>query len=135
MVFKYSRKKVVNKKDSEGKLIPVLQPVIENGITVRMDPVPGKFETEELWRTDYINLGKMIRTHEMDDGSVIVLLDDGHDETQKVPVSLKNPKKGPVEGNIVSEKQTHWVQSEILIQKPEDVQRLYNSLDKLASLI
>lgn len=127
--FRYSRKKMVNKKDANGDFIPLMQPIVENGVTVRMEAVPGKFETEEVWKTDFINLDLFIRTHELDNGNVIVLLADGHDEEQRVPVGLKNPKKGMVPGNIVEQKQTLWVQSEIVLEKSEEIAKLYGILE------
>jgi hypothetical protein len=132
--FKYSRKVTVLKKDEEGKPIPVMEKVVgenQNPDEVEATPVPGKFETEELWKRDYINLDLFIRSHELEDGRVIVLLHDGHEETTKVAVGLKNPKKGPVKDNIVSEKQVQWVQSEIVISLPEEVELLYKKLDAM----
>lgn len=125
--FKYSRKKIVNKKDANGNFIPLVVKK-EDGTE---EVVPGKFETEEVWKTDRINLSLFIRTHELDDDRVIILLADGHEEEQRVPVGLKNPKKGMVPGNIVEQKQTLWVQSEIILEKKEDIERLYSILDEL----
>jgi len=133
--FKYSRKKEVQKKDAQGNPIPLKQrvPVDIDGddeeVTHEEVIVPGKFETEFVWKTDYINLDLFIRTHELDNGKVIVLLSDGHHEDQRVPVSLKNPKKGFVEGNVVERKETVWVQSEITLEKPEEIAKLYEVLE------
>lgn len=140
--FKYSRKVTVLKKDEEGKPIPLKKKVlvevdIDGDDAEYIEPtyeevvVPGEFETEEKWKRDYINLDVFIRTHELEDGRVIVLLHDGHEETTKVAVGLKNPKKGPIKDNIVTEKQVQWVQSEIVVSLPEEVEALYKKLDAM----
>lgn len=125
-VFKYSRKKTVNKVDENGKVIP-LKTVNEEGVE---EVVPGKFETREIWLEDYFNLDLLIRTHALENGNVIVLLNDGHEISERVPV-LKNKRRPPTPDNISEERIRQWVQSELLIEKPEDVQRLYEALDKL----
>ena len=53
---------------------------------------------------------KVIRTHTVKKGQVVVLLDDGHEETQKTPV-LKNPnKEGPItKADITEEKNKKWI--------------------------
>lgn len=132
--FKYSRKVTILKKDAEGKPIPLMHKVVgenQNPDEVVATPIPGQFETEEIWKKDYLNLDLFIRTHELEDGRVIVLLHDGHEETTKVAVGLKNPKKGPVKDNIVSEKQVQWVQSEIVVSLPEEIETLYKKLDAM----
>lgn len=129
--FKYSRKKRVYKKDAEGQHIPLTKEVLdENGVKTQV-VVPGQFETEEVWATDYINLSLFIRTHELDSGNIIVLLDDGHEVTEVVP-TLKNPKKPYSPSNVTETKQRNWVQSEILLEKPEEIEKLYKLLDELA---
>ncbi len=135
--FRYSRKKLVLKKDAEGNPIPLIEKLIthkEDGTeTVEEKVIPGRFETEEKWATDYINLGLFIRTHELENGNIIVLLQDGHEVTEKVPV-LKNPKKPATRDNISEEKQRQWVQSEILLEKEEDIEKLYQMLDNIGSI-
>lgn len=129
--FKYTRRKNVTKKDEKGQAIPETVTItLEDGST-KEENVPGKFKTEEKSFTDYLNLTKVIRTHALENGNVIVLLDDGHEETQKVP-QLKNPnKKGPVTKNdVVEVKERQWVQSEILIEGDE-VFALYEALEKV----
>lgn len=132
--FKYSRKVTSLKKDAEGKPIPLMQKVVgenQNPDEVEETPIPGQFETEDIWKKDYLNLDLFIRTHELEDGRVVVLLLDGHEETSKIPVGLKNPKKGPVKDNFVTEKQVQWVQSEIVVSLPEDIEILYKKLDAM----
>lgn len=127
--FKYSRKKRVYKKDVDGNHIPLLRTVAKEDGTTEQVVVPNQFETEEVWATDYINLSLFIRTHELDNGNIIVLLDDGHEVTEVVP-TLKNPKKPYSPSNVTETKQRNWVQSEILLEKPEEIERLYNLLDQ-----
>lgn len=127
--FKYSRKREVVKKYANGDPIPLVVKK-EDGTE---EVIPGKFETEFVWKTDTINLDMLIRTHELDDSRVIVLLNDGHEESQKVPVGLKNAKKGMTPNNINYEKQITWVQSEITLEKKEDIERLYKVLDYLSN--
>jgi len=130
--FEYSRRKQVIKKDKDGKSIPILEKtdkVDEQGNEIK-EPIPGKFEMEEKIFKDKLNVEKIIRCHELDNGNVIVLLDDGHEVTEKVPIGLKNPKKGMVAGNFIEEKQRQWVQSEILIEKDE-VKAFYALLDSI----
>lgn len=124
--FKYSRKKTITKKDETGASIPLKQTNAEGVEEV----VAGKFETEVKWVIDYINLDLFIRTHAMEDGTVIVLLNDGHEVTDKVPV-LRNKNKPATPTNITEEKIRQWVQSEILISNPDEVQDLYRTLDSL----
>lgn len=126
--FKYSRKTTVLKKDEEGKPIPKIKELLDHEGNRIQEPIPGQFETEDKWLEDRINLDYYIRTHALEDGRVIVLLDDGHEVTEKVP-SLKNKNGRPVPGNIIEEKQRQWVQSEILIAKPEEIEKLYQVLD------
>lgn len=130
--FSYERKETVNKKDENGKVIPLTQKTKiqkEDGTEEEVDqPVPGKFVTEDKWVKDVMNLDYFIRVHALTDGRVVVLLDDGHEVTEKVP-TLKNKNGRPVPGNIIEEKQRQWIQSEILIAKPEDVERLYKTLE------
>jgi len=117
--FFYTREVQVVKKDEQGNAIPLKD---EKGEVVK-----GKFETEPAYREDSFNLSKVIRTHMVDDTHVIVLLDDGHEVTEKTP-ELKNPSKPAHPQNIIEVKSRVWVQSEISIKGEEAVQRLFEAL-------
>ncbi len=70
---------------------------------------------------DSFNINKIIRSREMEDGTVLVVLDDFHDEMREVPGF--HPKTRKPTGVYVKERNTY--QSEIMLSK-EDGQRLYN---------
>ena len=116
--FLYSRKDFILTKNAEGQPIPILD---EEG-----KPLPNQFEKTEILRQDTMNLNKVIRSYRKSDEELIVLLDDGHETTEKVP-ELINPKKGPVMGNIREVKNTMWVQSEILLLG-QDIENFYNAI-------
>lgn len=114
--FFYTRTETVRKLDEKGNPIPTKED-------------PKKFETEEKKFKDSFNLKKVIRTHALSETQIVVLLDDGHDVTEKVP-TLKNPKMPPTTpGNIIHEKKTSWVQSEILVEGDE-IELLHKALEK-----
>ena len=116
--FTYTRTKNVAKKDVDGK--PVLKKDADG------NDIEGQPEVEFKTLTDIINTDKIIRVHMLEEDHVIVLLDDGHEVTEKVPV-LKNKKLPPRPDNVIEEKQRSYMQSEISI-KGEDVQKLYTLL-------
>ena len=116
--FAYSRKDVVLKLNEENQPIPILD---ENKL-----PLPNQFEKTEVSRVDTMNLDCVIRSYRKTDTELIVLLNDGHEATEKVPM-LINPKRGPVEGNIREEKSRVWLQSEIIISDG-DIERFYVAL-------
>lgn len=129
--FFFKREATVKKLDKEGNPIPLKVMVkreVEGEEVDVEEVVPNKFETEVKVYEDNFNLSKVIRSHTVKEGQVVVLLDDGHEETQKTPV-LKNPsKKGPItKSDIVEEKSRVWVQSEILLTG-DDVSRYYTAL-------
>lgn len=126
--FEYSYKREIPKKDENGKLIPLMREVKKDDGTIEKVPDPRKFETEQKWFTDFINLDLFIRTYTNDDGTIIVLLHDGHEVTQKTPTIKGMTKKGP---EIVEEKSRVWLQSEIYIEKPEEIEALKALLRKL----
>lgn len=129
--FFYSREAQVKKLDETGKPQLLTVEVTQEDGTVVKEFVPGKFEMETVLLEDHFNLDKVIRTHMMSKDEVIVLLDDGHEVTEKVPV-LKNPnKKGPIsKGDVIEEKQRIWVQSEIVL-KGADVEAYYAALREI----
>jgi len=131
--FFYERKAFENKLDETGNPIPLT--VKKAGATPE-DPeteevVPGKFVQEEVTYTDSFNTNRVIRTHTVRKGQIVVLLDDGHEETQKTPV-LKNPaKRGPItKADITEEKNRVYLQSEILLVG-QDAVRFYEVLGSI----
>ena len=129
--FFFTRKVIVKKLDDNGDPILVTLSVekeIDGIKTQTEEAIPGKFVTEEKTVLDSFNLQKVIRTHTLEDGRVVALLDDGHEETQKNP-TLKNPnKRGPItKADIIEEKTRVWVQSEIVILK-EEAEEFYEAL-------
>jgi hypothetical protein len=83
-------------------------------------------ETSTKRYKDSFNINKVIRSREMEDGTILVVLDDFHEEMQEVPGF--HPKTRKPTGVYVKERNTY--QSEILLSK-DDGQRLYKiiSLD------
>lgn len=116
--FAYSRKDVVLKLNEENQPIPILD---EDEL-----PIPNQFEKVEALRKDVMNLDCVIRAFRKDPDTLIVLLNDGHESTEKMPV-LINPKRGPVEGNIKEEKTRVWLQSEIILTG-DDIESFYAAL-------
>lgn len=117
--FLYTREEEKKKLDENGKAIPIKD-------------AEGKqtgVETYKVSFTDSFDITRVIRTHTLEEGEkVIVLLDDGHETTEKVPVLKNKNKKGPVgPSDIVEEKQRVWVQSEIVL-RGEDVRRYFDTL-------
>ncbi len=107
--FYYTRK--------EEKKIPK-EPSFESG------NLPYIVEITEY--KDSFNVEKVIRSREMEDGTVLVVLDDFHDEMREVPGF--HPKTRKPTGVYVKERNTY--QSEIFLSK-EDGQRFY----KITSLL
>lgn len=126
--FEYSYKREILKKDENGKAIPLFTEITKEDGTIEKQKVPGKFETEIKWFQDFINLNLFIRTYTNDDGTIVVLLHDGHEVTQKTPTIKGMTKKGP---EIVEEKARVWLQSEIYIEKPEEIEKLKEVLRTL----
>jgi hypothetical protein len=117
--FFYTREKQVKKTDDQGNAIPLKD---EKG-----DVIPNQYETETKKYIDSFNLNKVIRTHVMTENHVVVLLDDGHEESQVIGQKKKNPNKGTTPDNLEEVKQRVWIQSEISV-KGDDVQKLYTEL-------
>lgn len=116
--FFYTREVQVTKKDDAGQPIPLKD---DKG-----EVVPGKFETVTEERIDSFQISKVIRTHMINPEHVVVLLDDGHETTEKTP-ELKNPNKPAHPTNIIEVKNRVWVQSEISV-KGKEVAELYDAL-------
>lgn len=116
--FFYTREKVVKKVDDKGTAIMKKD---ENGVDTK------EFETETKIFVDSFNINKVIRTHMLSEDHVVVLLDDGHEESQVVGQRKKNPNKGSTPDNMEEVKQRVWIQSEISV-KGEEVQALHERL-------
>jgi hypothetical protein len=121
--FSYQRESIIFKKDEKGVKIPLTAEVTdENGVATKQ-VVPGKFETESVWVEDYFNLENYVRAVTIENGSIVIMLNDGHEESREVPI-LKNDKKPASLANIKMERQRQYVCSEIVISKPEDIERI-----------
>ena len=92
--FSYTRSKEVAKTDETGKVI--LKKDAEG------KEIPGQAETETKNYIDHFNLDYVLRTFSVEEDHIIVLLDDGHEVTEKVPV-LKNKSLPARPNNIVEE--------------------------------
>lgn len=70
---------------------------------------------------DSFNINKVIRTVAIEDGRVLILLDDIHERAQEVPDI--DPRNNKVKG---MKRQKNTFQSEIYLEG-EDVERFYNA--------
>lgn len=70
---------------------------------------------------DSFNINKVIRSIAIEDGRVLVLIDDLHERAQEVPDI--DPRTNKVKG---VKRQKNTFQSEIYLE-PEDVERFYNA--------
>lgn len=125
--FKYSREVEKLKKDADGKNIPITHEVPQEDGSIKVEAVPGKFETEKHILKDVFNVDNVVRVHMVEQDHVVVLLNDGHEITDVVDQKLKNPKKPPTRDNVESVKGRVWIQSEISI-KGAEVEELYKVL-------
>jgi len=73
---------------------------------------------DEKVYTDCLNLNKVIRSVQVDDDKVLVLLDDAHERSEEVP----DVKNGKVVG---SKRERHTYQTEIRLTG-EDITRFNN---------
>lgn len=88
----------------------------------RKEPVhPKEGDTGLVFREfkDSFNPSKVIRTIEMDNGGVLVLLDDIHQRKQEVPIRNKKGQQTGIKNEV------NAFQSEINLSK-EDGERYYN---------
>jgi hypothetical protein len=125
--FDYKREVTVFKLDEKGNKIPLYE-TVQDPSSTRTDGtidkvIPGKFETETKWVEDYVNLDTYVRAVTLEDGKVVLMLNDGHEESREVGV-LKNKRKPPTPDNVTIERQRQFVCSEIIIALPEDIERL-----------
>jgi len=117
--FKYKREVTVAKKGEDGQPIPRLD---EHG-----NVMEGLYEIEKTIAYDVINLDLVVRSYQMAEDQVLVLLNDGHEVTEKQR-ALKNAKRPPTIDNIIEVKERVYVQSEILLTG-EDIERFYSALE------
>jgi len=120
--FFYTREKQEVKKDENGVAVPLKD---EAGAVI-----PGKFETTTVFMKDSFNTDKVIRTHMLTPTHVVVLLEDGHEESQVVNQTLKNKNKPATPDNIEYVKQRVWIQSEISV-KGDEVAKLFEALESI----
>lgn len=119
MHFLFTRSETKNKLDEKGQPVFILD---ENGEPTKdVEKITTSLE-------DSFNVSRVIRTHRLNATTAVILLDDGHEVTEKVPV-LKNPnKKGPItQADVTQAKERVWVQSEITLSG-DDCDRWYNYL-------
>ena len=117
--FFFKREQQVAKKDENGHAI---MKVDDQGVPTK------EVDTETVIRKDCINLEKIVRAHMITDTHVVVLLDDGHEESQVIDQRLKNPKKPPTRDNVEDVKGRVWVQSEISIKGEDQITEFYSAL-------
>ena len=86
----------------------------------RKEPIQDTDPVEYKEYTDSINLNKVIRSVQMNDDSIVVLLDDMHERTPEVPnINLKNNKV------IGTKKKVEVYQTEAYLYG-EDIERFRN---------
>lgn len=81
----------------------------------KKNPEDKEEKPVELVWEDSFNLDKVIRSMEFEK-EIVVLLDDGHEQADEVPVRNKK-------GGVDYVRQRVWSQSEIHIKDPEDKER------------
>ncbi len=86
----------------------------------RKEPIQDTDPVEYTERVDSINVDKIIRSVQMDDESIVILLDDMHERTREVP--NVNPKTNKVSG---TKKVTEVYQTEVYLYG-EDIERFRN---------
>jgi predicted transposase YbfD/YdcC len=82
-------------------------------------PIPGKEGEFTSFRASF-NINKVIRSLTLDDGRVLVLLDDIHQRPQMVEVKNKQGKVTAIK------KEMNTFQSEIYLTEKDDIERFYN---------
>lgn len=86
----------------------------------RKEPIQDTDPVEYTERVDSINVDKIIRSVQMEDDSIIILLDDMHERTREVPNI--NPKTNKVTG---TKKVTEVYQTEVYLYG-ENIERFRN---------
>ena len=95
-------------------------------IYTQKDPIPGKKDEFKTFKASF-NVDKVVRTLAMDDGRVVVLLDDIHQRPQLVDVINK-------QGRVTATKrEMNTFQSEIYLSEKSDIERFYKltSIDEI----
>ena len=82
------------------------------------DPIPGKEGEFTSFRASF-NIEKVIRSLELDDGRVLILLDDLHQRPQMVEVKNKQGKVTAIK------KEMNTFQSEIFLTEKDDIERFH----------
>lgn len=84
---------------------------------VKIPPKEGETEPQYKLYTDSFNINKVIRTVEIEENQLLVLLDDFHQRKEQIPVySNKGRQTG-------TKSETGTFQSEIYLTETEDIQR------------
>lgn len=86
----------------------------------RKEPIQDTDPVEYTERVDSINVDKIIRSVQMEDDSIVILLDDMHERTREVPNI--SPKTNKVTG---TKKVTEVYQTEVYLYG-EDIERFRN---------
>ena len=82
------------------------------------DPIPGKEGEFKVFRAS-INVDKIIRSLSLDDGRLLILLDDIHQRPQQVQVVNKQGRVTAVK------KEMNTFQSEVYLTEDSDIERFY----------
>ncbi len=129
-LFFYSREQKVKKLDENGKAIPITIPVVKevDGKETRVDEATGQFVQETKIRRDSFNVESVLRSYMISDDHIIVILNDGHEESQVVDQTLINAKKPPTKDNIKTDKARVFVASEISLSG-DDAKRFFETFD------
>lgn len=92
----------------------------------------GQYEIEIHSFKDAFNMNKVVRTYMVSEELVIVLLDDGHEESRPVqenPMTAMTTKKT---GKKVEEtRRREWIVSEIQISGKDQVETFYEKLSQI----
>jgi len=88
-------------------------------VYTQKDAIPGKEGEFKTFRASF-NLNKVIRSIDLDNGSILVLLDDIHQRPQQVEVMNKQGKVTAIK------REMQTFQSEIFLTEPADIQNFYN---------
>lgn len=90
-------------------------------VYTQKDPIPGKEGEFRRFHASF-NIEKCIRSMSLDDGRLLVLLDDIHQRPQSVEVLNKQGKVTAIKRELQT------FQSEIFISEPSDIERFYKLL-------
>lgn len=88
-------------------------------VYTQKDPIPGKPDEFRTFKASF-NVEKVIRSLAMDDGRVLIILDDIHQRPQDVEVMNKHGKVTSVK------RQMNTFQSEIYLTETRDIVAFYD---------